>query len=146
MASVPSLDSQYQWGSWLWTASPSITKCSGWSSWYYATGLLPTCSAFPQVQSKYSSRTVWTSSQSKARVRAWNPATNWLLSSVYRPSLSIGLNQFKRMARVLGLSLHCVSLPFQSIFSLILVDRKSTVSLPWGQSVSLQGWWRVYGT
>lgn len=148
MASVPSLDSQYQWDSWLWTASPSITKCLGWSGWYYATGLLPTFSAFPQVQSKYYSRTIWTSSQSKARVRAWNPATNLLLFSVYGPVfVCIGQNQFKRKARVPWLFLHCLSLPFKGVFSLNLVDRKfhyefilGAVSLPSGV---MKGVWDI---
>lgn len=147
MASVPSLDSQYQWGSWLWTASPSITKCVGWSGWYYATGLLPTFSAFPQVQCKYYSRTIWTSPQSKARVRAWNPATNLLLFSVYGPSL-FALVKISSRERHVYPDCPCTVCHFHSraYFLWSWLIGSSTMSLPWGQSVSLQGWWRVYGT
>ena len=142
MASVLPPDSQYQWGSWLWAASPSVTRCSGWSSWYCATGQLPTFSAFPQVQSKYYSRTVQTCSQSKAR------ATDWLLSSVYRPSLCLHWTKsVPESGTCTWLSLHCLSLPFKGIFSLILVDRKfhyestlGAVSLPSGV---MKGVWDV---
>lgn len=123
-------------------------KMFGWSSsWYSATGRLPTFSAFPQVQSKYYSRTVRTCSQSRPELglKPCNRLTI-VLSIPAQSSFALTKSVPERASCTPTVpSLFVTS--FKGIFSLILVDRKfhyeSTLGAVSSPSGVMKGVWDV---